>query len=38
MLAPPFVITEPELDDLVKRFSAAWTKTHDRISAKGGSS
>lgn len=36
MIAPPFIITEAEMDELVSRFKAALTKTLDQLAAKGG--
>jgi adenosylmethionine-8-amino-7-oxononanoate aminotransferase len=27
MLAPPFVVTEPEIDEMVERFARALTRT-----------
>jgi adenosylmethionine-8-amino-7-oxononanoate aminotransferase len=34
MIAPPFIITEAELDELVSRFTTALTRTLDAVSAK----
>ena len=36
MIAPPFTISEAELDELVTRFSAALSKTLEHDSVKGG--
>ena len=35
LIAPPFVITEGEIDDIVSLFSKAWPKTLDQIKAAG---
>jgi adenosylmethionine-8-amino-7-oxononanoate aminotransferase len=35
MIAPPFIITEPEIAELVERFKQALTRTLDSVSAKG---
>ena len=37
MIAPPFVISEAEIDELAARFKLALSKTADQLAAKGGS-
>lgn len=36
MIAPPFIMTETEISELVARFTTALEKTLDQIAAKGG--
>jgi adenosylmethionine-8-amino-7-oxononanoate aminotransferase len=36
MIAPPFIITDDEIGELVKRFKTALGKTLDHISVSGG--